>query len=109
MKLIIKEKKIYEQEDQDDLSSYKFSKDDLDNRVEDLDIRMHKIAVPLQEKVPLQVAEHYFQIFGTTLEKSKISKFVDNNGLVKIADIFIIAKLQNNINLDWHLDKYNKE
>lgn len=106
MKLTIKEKQIVEQEE--DLSSHKFSKDELDDRIHDLDIRMHKIAVPLQEKVPLQVAQHYFEIFGTAREKMKISKFVDKNGLVRVADIFIIAKLQNNINLEWHLDKYKE-
>jgi len=70
---------------------------------------MHKIAVPLQEKVPLQVAQLYFQIFGTDREKMKIAKFADSEGLVRVADIFVIAKLQDNINLGWHLHKYNKE
>lgn len=107
MKLIIKEQGPRDQ-DSEDLQQHRFSKDELDDRIHDLDIQMHKIAVPLQEKVPLQVAQHYFEIFGTNREKLNISKFVDSNGLVRLADIFIMAKLQNNINLEWHLDKYKK-
>ncbi len=111
MKFKITEKKISEQED---LKSHKFDKEDLSKRVEELDSKMHRIAIPLQEKVPLQIANEYFlkyvdgdKISNADLKKSsKIGQFADDQGLVRIADIFILAEIHNNIDLSWMLEKY---
>lgn len=108
MKLVIKEKQITEQEE-DDLKSHRFDQKYLESEAHRLDSKMHALAVPLQEKVPLQVAQKYFYIYGSLSEETNISNFVDEEGLVRLADIFIMAKLQDNINLGKHLDKYNKE
>lgn len=111
MKFKITEKKISEQED---LKLHKFSKEELTKRTEELDALMHRIATPLQEKVPLQVANEYFlryiggnKVSSKDLKNSaKIGEFADDQGLVRIADIFILAEIHNNIDLSWMLEKY---
>lgn len=115
MKLVLKEKKLSEQEDEK-LSTHKFSQDELNKRTEDLDRLMHRVAMPLQEKVPVQVANEYFlkyvegdRVSHLDMKKSsKIGELADEQGLVRIADIFILAQIHNNIDLSWMLDKYIK-
>ena len=112
MKLRIKQKKITEQEDE--LKNHRFNKEELSSRVEELDQNMHRIAMPLQEKVPLQVANEYFlkyisgdRVSARDVNKSiKIGDFADEQGLVRIADIFILAEIYNNLDLSWMLNKH---
>lgn len=112
MKLVLKEKNLKEQEE--DLKTHKFSKQEIEKRVEQLDQVMHRVAMPLQEKVPLQVAQEYFLKYptkdkislGDVNQSAKIGDFVDEQGLVRIADIFILSEIHNNLDLDWMLQKY---
>jgi hypothetical protein len=110
MKLTLKEKKIQEIESDSDeqLPTHRFNAAELDTRVEELSRKMHDLAIPLQEKVPEQVAQKFFSKYGKASEALKISKHVDDQGLVRIADIFIVAKIHDNIDLSWMLKKYNK-
>ena len=41
--------------------------------------------------------------------KHKKCEYVDDEGLVRIADIFNIARIYDNIDLSWMLKKYNKD
>ncbi len=111
MKLKIKEKikEIDNEQEEDDLKSHRFDKQHLKSEATRLDRMMHDLAVPLQEKVPLQIAQEYFSVYGSEGERMKIADLVDKEGLVRIADIFVMAKIQDNVDLSWHLDKYNKE
>ena len=110
MKLKLKEKKIQETESDSDekLSSHRFPQEDLDKMADDLSRKMHDLAVPMQEKVPEQVAYKFFDKYGKENESLQVDQYVDGEGLVRIADIFNIAKLYNNVDLSWMLKKYNK-
>jgi len=111
MKLVLKEKKLEEVESDSDekLSSHRFAVTDLEERADDLSRKMHDLAIPLQEKVPEQVAQKFFSKYGKEREAMQIAEYVDDEGLVRIADIFNIARIYDNIDLSWMLKKYNKD
>lgn len=114
MRFCIKQKQINEEEE--NLRLHKFSEKEMEKRVNELDAYMHKIATLLQDKVPIQVANEYFLKY---IEKDKISnldlkrsfqagELADEEGLVRIADLFVLGEIYNNIDMSWMLDKYNK-
>ena len=91
MKLIIKES----------------AKKDIQDKVTQLDMKMGEIARAMQEKIPVEVAQEYFLVYSVgdrvsarDVKQSHQIGGMAQNGMVRLADIFLMADYHNNIRED---------